>query len=229
MKLYGALLSPFVRKVAVMLGEKGLTYTPARSGPASTNPEFHRASPFAKVPAIDDDGFTLADSSAIVHYLEAQYPEPALIPAEARARGQAIWFDEFGDTILSASGRKIMFNRLVGPKLLGQPGNEAIALEGEAELPPLLDYLESVAPELGGPAEGGPAEGWLVGGMFSIADIAVASTLCTMTYVGHGPDAAKRPRTAAWHARVLARPSWQAVAEREAAQMSKLLPGYAAA
>lgn len=218
MKLYGALVSPFVRKVAVVLAEKGLTYTAARGGPGSTDPEFLSASPFAKIPAIEDDGFTLADSSAIVHYLEARYPEPALIPVEACARGQAIWFDEFTDTILSASGGKIMFNRLVGPKLLGQPGNEALALEGEAELPRLLDYIESVVPN----------EGWLMGGMFSIADIAVASALCTLAYVGHGRDAAKRPRTAAWHTRVVARPSWQGVAEREAALMSRLLPGHPA-
>ncbi len=213
MKLYGALFSPFVRKVAVVLAEKGLAYISARGG---ADPEFLSASPFAKIPAIEDDGFTLADSSAIVHYLEAKYPEPALIPDEPRARGQAIWFDEFADTILCASGSKIVFNRLVGPKLLGKTGNEALALEGEAELPRLLDYIESVV----------PGEGWLMGDTFSVADIAVASALFSLTYVGHGPDAANRPRTAAWHANVLARPAWQEVAAREAALMQRLLPGH---
>jgi len=219
MKLYGALLSPFVRKVAVALGEKGVDYTPARGGPGSTDPEFLAVSPFAKIPAIDDDGFTLADSSAIFHYIEAKYPEPALIPADAQARGQAIWFDEFGDTIFAASGLKILFNRVVGPRLLGKPGDEALALEGEAELPQIFEYIESVA----------PAEGWLLGDAFSIADITVASMLCTLVYVGHGPNAAAYPKTAAWHARVTARPSWQAVAEREAALMRKILPDLAPA
>lgn len=219
MKLYGALISPFVRKVAVVLAEKGVAYTPARGGPGSTDPEFLAVSPFAKIPAIDDEGFTLADSTAIVVYLDAKYPEPALIPAEAQARGMAMWFDEFADTIFGASGLKILFNRLVGPKLLGKLGDEAIALEGEAELPRILDYVESVA----------PAQGWFLGEEFSIADITIASMLTTLTYVGHGPDAATRLRTAAWHARVTARPAWQEVAEREAVLMKRLLPDYAAA
>ncbi|GEO00916.1 glutathione S-transferase [Novosphingobium sediminis] len=219
MKLYGGLLSPFVRKVAVVLGEKGVDYTPARGGPGSTDPEFLAASPFAKIPAIDDEGFTLADSSAIVHYLEAKYPDPALIPADPKSCGMAVWFDEFGDTIFAASGLKILFNRVVGPRLLGKPGNEALALEGEAELPRIFDYIESVVPD----------DGWLVEGGFSIADITIASMLCTLTYVGHGPNSHSYPRTAAWHARVTARPSWQAVAVKEASLMQRILPDLATA
>lgn len=219
MKMYGGLLSPFVRKVAVVLGEKGVDYTPARGGPGSTDPEFLAVSPFAKIPAIDDEGFTLSDSSAIVHYLEAKYPEPALIPADPKGCGMAVWFDEFGDTIFAASGLKILFNRVVGPRLLGKPGNEALALEGEAELPRIFAYIESVVPE----------DGWLIEGGFSIADITVASMLCTLTYVGHGPNAAAYPKTAAWHARVTSRPSWQAVAVKEAALMQRILPDLATA
>lgn len=219
MKLYGALLSPFVRKVAVVLGEKGLDYTPARGGPGVSDAEFLAVSPFAKIPAIDDDGFTLADSSAIVHYLEAKYPSPALIPTDPQGLGQAVWFDEFGDTIFAASGLKILFNRVVGPRFLGLPVNEALALEGEAELPRIFAYIESVAPD----------DGWLLGEAFTIADITVASMLCTLRYVGHGPDAAAYPRTAAWHARALARPSWRAVEAKEAAFMQRILPDLAIA
>jgi len=219
MKMYGALLSPFVRKVAVVLAEKGVDYTPARGGPGNTDAEFLAASPFAKIPAIDDDGFCLADSSAIVHYLEAKYPAPALIPTDPQALGRAVWFDEFGDTIFAASGLKILFNRVVGPRFLGQPGNEALALEGEAELPRIFDYIESVVPDAG----------WLLGERFSIADITVGSMLCTLRYVGHGANAARYPKTAAWHVRALARPSWRAVAEKEAALMQRILPDLATA
>ncbi len=219
MKLYGALLSPFVRKVAVVLAEKGVDYTPARGGPGNTDVEFLAVSPFAKIPAIDDEGFMLADSSAIVHYIEAKYPDPALIPADPQARGLAVWFDEFGDTIFAASGLKILFNRVVGPRFLGKPGDEALALEGEAELPRIFDYIESVAPD----------DGWLVAGGFSIADVTVASMLCTLRYVGHGPNAGAYPRTAAWHARAIARPSWQLVEAKEAALMQRILPDLVAA
>jgi hypothetical protein len=121
--------------------------------------------------------------------------------------------------LFAASGLKILFNRVVGPRFVGKPGNEALALEGEAELPPIFDYIESVA----------PAEGWLVEGGFSIADITVASMLCTLRYVGHGPNAASYPKTAAWHARALARPSWQAVEAKETALIQRILPDLAIA
>ena len=205
MKLYGALLSPFVRKVAVIATEKGVSWDLARGGPGSTDPEFLTASPLGKIPAIDDDGFTLADSSAIAFYLEAKYPDPCLLPADPQLRGKTVFWDEYADTVLGNSGLKILFNRLVGPKLLKVGGDEAIALQGEAELPRLLDWLETQV----------PAQGWLVGETFTLADIAIASIMRTLAYVGHGIDAGQRPVTAAWYDRVTARPAWAAVAERE--------------
>lgn len=205
MKLYGAMLSPFVRKVAVIATEKGISWDLERGGPGSTDPEFLAASPLGKIPAIDDEGFTLADSSAIAFYLDAKYPEPKLLPDDPQLRGKAVFWDEFADTVLGASGLKILFNRLVGPKLLKTGGDEAIALQGEAELPRWVDWLESEV----------PAKGWLLGDTFSLADIAVASTFRTLAYVGLGVNADIRPKTAAWYARVAERPAWSAVAEKE--------------
>jgi glutathione S-transferase len=211
MKVYGALLSPFVRKVCVAAAQKGIDYDLVAISPGCPDPDFAAASPFGKIPAIKDGDFTLADSSAIIAYLDAKYPANPLLPADPQARGRAVWFDEFADTIFATSGLKILFNRLVGPKLLKLPYDEAIALQGEAELPHILDYLESAA----------PAEGWLVG-HFTIGDIAVASMLRTLTYVGHGPDAANYPKTAAWYERVRQQPGWQAVALQEAPIAARL-------
>ena len=213
MKLFGALLSPFVRKVCVAAAEKGMACELVLSSPGNPDPDFAAASPFGKIPAMKDGDYTLADSTAIITYMEAKQPSPALLPAEARARGKAMWFDEFADTIYAASGLKILFNRLVAPRLLKLPYDEAIALQGEAELPRILDYLESVAPQ----------SGWLAG-EFTLGDISVASMLRSMAYVGHGPDAAKYPKTAAWYDRVAARPGWLAVAEQEAPTAERLMP-----
>ena len=211
MIVYGALLSPFVRKVIVAAAEKGMPCELARSNPGGEDPAFREASPFGKIPAMRDGEFTLADSSAILHYMEARQPDPALVPADAQARGKAVWFDEFADTILGATCVKILFNRLVGPKLLKRPFDVAVAEQGEAELPAILDYLESVV----------PAEGWLAG-PFSIGDIAVASMLKSLSYVAQATDAAQRPRTAAWFERVSARSGWQQVAGQEAIMAQKL-------
>lgn len=211
MKVYGALLSPFVRKVCIAAEEKGLAYELVVGSPGNPNPEFQEASPFGKIPALRDGDYTLADSSAIVAYFDAKQPSPPLLPAEARARGRAVWFDEYADTILGASGLKILFNRLVAPRILKLPFDEEVAKQGEAELPRSLDYLESAA----------PADGWLAG-EFSLGDIAVASMLKTLSYVGFGANAAKYPRTAAWYDRVAARPGWQKVATVEAKMAERM-------
>ncbi len=209
MKVFGFPLSPFVRKVHLVAAEKGIRVEALPANPRSPSPEFAAASPFRKIPALQDGDFSLADSTAIVTYLDALHPAPAMTPGDARAKGRAIWFEEFADTILSAAGGKVVFNRFVAPKVLGVPGDEDAAKAGEAELGPVYDYLETQA----------PTEGWLVG-EFSIADIAVASVLRTLRYVALEPDAARHPRVAAWYERVQARPAWQAVAAGEAKAMA---------
>lgn len=206
MKLYGALISPFVRKVALVATEKGIEYELVLMSPHSPNPDFAAASPFGKIPAIADGDFGLSDSTAIFTYLEAKQPGPRLLPVDPQLRGKAMWYDEFADTIFGAAALKILFNRLVGPKILKVGGDEAVASQGEAEIPAILDWLESVAPE----------QGWLVGEAFTIADISVASMLRTLAYVHPGLNAGLHPRASSWYARVAERPAWQTVANQEA-------------
>ena len=88
MILYGSSLSPFVRKVLAYAGEKEIELELQPTGFPNHSPEYLEASPFRKMPAFRDGDFTLADSSAIIHYLEAKFPEPALIPSEPKLRGQ---------------------------------------------------------------------------------------------------------------------------------------------
>src|SRR5215210_5497527 len=122
MILYGSTMSPFVRKVVAFAAEKGVALDLRPTALGDPDPGFAAASPFRKMPALVDDGYALADSSAICHYLEAKHPDPALIPAEASARGRTIWYDEFADTILFASGGAMFFNRIVAPRFLGREG-----------------------------------------------------------------------------------------------------------
>jgi glutathione S-transferase len=214
MKVFGFPLSPFVRKVHVIAAEKGIAIEMVLGKPGEPSEEFLAASPFRKIPALQDGDFRLADSTAIVTYFDALSPEPAIAPGTAQQRAKAIWFEEFADTVLISAGGKVLFNRFVGPKLLGMSGDEEVAQQGLKELAPLLDYLESQV----------PADGWLAGGEFSVGDVAVACMLRSMGYIGLEPDAATHPRTAAWYERVKARPSWQQVAALEAKVMERALP-----
>ena len=214
MFLYGSTLSPFVRKVMAFAAEKGIEIELRPTGFPDHDPDFCDASPFKKMPALVDGDYCLADSSAIIHYLEAKFPEPALIPAEARARGRTIWFDEFSDTILFACGAKMFFNRVVAPFFLRRPGDEVVAAAAERdELPPILDYLETVVPE---------GDGFLVGDRLTLADIAVASPFANLAHLDIVVDRARHPRTAAYVERILARPSFRQWVERETALLAKV-------
>ena len=125
MKLYGTGYSPYVRKVLVALAEKGQSAEHIPLFFHDPDPAFQAASPLGKIPALDDDGFLLADSSAILHYIEAKFPSPALVPTEAKALGRAIWFDKFGDTEMFPVIIVPFVERVVKPNLQGKPGDEA--------------------------------------------------------------------------------------------------------
>lgn len=213
MKVFGFPLSPFVRKVHVVAAEKGIAVEMVLSRPGVPDPAFIAASPFKKIPALQDGDFTLSDSTAIATYFDGVQPEPPIAPGNPQQRARAIWFEEFADTLLIAAGGKVLFNRFVGPTFMGVAGDEALAQQGITELAPLLDYLEGEA-----------AKGeWLAGGEFSIGDVAVACTLRSLGYVALEPDAASHPHTAAWYDRVKARPSWQKVAAQEQAVMDRVM------
>ena len=71
MIVYGSSLSPYVRKVLACATEKGIELEVRSSGVPNYTPEFLEASPFRKMPALRDGDYMLADSSAIIHYLDA--------------------------------------------------------------------------------------------------------------------------------------------------------------
>jgi glutathione S-transferase len=210
--LYGSTMSPFVRKVAAFAAEKGIDFELKATTLGDPDPAFRAASPFGKMPALIDGDYRLADSSAIIHYLEAKYPEPELIPADPELRGRTIWFDEFADTILFACGAKMFFNRIVAPRFLGRDGDLAVADAAERdELPPLLDYLEGVIPE----------SGYLVGDRLTLADIAVAGPFANFRHCNVEIDEARYPRLTRYVASILARPSFAPHVERETAYLER--------
>jgi glutathione S-transferase len=210
MIVYGSSLSPFVRKVLVFAAEKGIEVESKPLAPGVVDPDFIAASPFKKIPALRDGDFAIADSSAIIAYMDALKADPELIPSEPKARARTVWYDEFADTILFDCGRKMFFNRIVAPRFLKREGDTAAADTAEQqELPPILDYLESVVPE----------SGFLVEDRLTLADIAVASPFVNFRHLELGVG--DRPKLLAYVERILARPSFSHWADRETAFLAR--------
>ena len=213
MILYGSSLSPYVRKVLAFAGEKGIELDLRSTGFPDPTSDFLEASPFRKMPALRDGDYTLADSSAIVHYLDAKFIHPDLIPSDPKLLGKTIWFEEFADTTLVAAAAKIFFNRIVGPRFFGKPcDEEAVATAQLNDLPPILGYLETVVPD---------AHGYLVGDRLTLADLAVASPFANLRHTNTEVDVNRYPRTMAYVDRILARPSFSRWVERETAFLTR--------
>lgn len=199
MIVYGTGYSPYVRKVLVSLIEKGVSYEHKPVMFHAPDADFQAASPFGKIPALEDEGFRLADSSAILWYLERKHPSPALVPTDPKALGRAVWFDKFGDTELFGKLIVPFVERVLKPNMMKQATNEdAVTKALDKDLPPLFDYLEG---EVAGP--------YLVGDAFSIADISVVTGFYNFHLAEAQIDAARWPKLAAYVADTLARPSFK--------------------
>lgn len=211
-KIHGVSASPFVRKVLVAMTEKNLPYESVPVMPMAPTPEFKKISPLGKIPVYQDGDFFLPDSSCIVAYLEKVHPTPALMPSDPKQYGTALFFEEYADTRLMEAVAGAFFERVVKAMIMKQPPDEARVQKSVSELmPAALDYLEPLAPEGDG----------IVGGRFSVADIAIGSQLANWAHAGQSIDAAKYPRMAAYVERLHARPSFKTLIEQE----RKLLGG----
>lgn len=105
MKLIGSLTSPYVRKVRIVLGEKGIDHEFTNDPPFSPDTRVAQVNPLGKVPAlIMDDGYILFDSRVIVEYLDdLNGPESGrLIPAVGPQRLRVKRWEALADGIIDA-------------------------------------------------------------------------------------------------------------------------------
>jgi glutathione S-transferase len=85
-------ISPWVFSAYVTLKEKGMPFEVvelALDQKETRKPEYQRATLTAKVPALEHDGFWLAESAAVIEYLEEAYPSPSVFPADIKQRARA--------------------------------------------------------------------------------------------------------------------------------------------
>lgn len=198
LKLVGAALSPWVRRVMVVLEEKGIEYEHEAFFPFGDPPDdFKEKSPLALIPVLETEEGPLADSTAICTYLEARQPAPAVLPSDPYARGRSAWFSEYADALFKHEGT-IFFQKAVRGHLMKQePDEEAVDAAREA-VPPFLAYLDK---EL----EGRP---YLVGDTPYLGDITVASVLLNYLHAGERIDPGTHTNLSAFLDRMFERKSF---------------------
>jgi glutathione S-transferase len=100
-RLYDADRCPYCARVRIVLAEKGVEYETVPVDLDDRPAWIYEKNPLGRVPVWEEDSFVLPESVAIMEYLEESFPEPRLLPAEARARALArvriVRFDRLGD------------------------------------------------------------------------------------------------------------------------------------
>ncbi|MDE0951842.1 MAG: glutathione S-transferase family protein [Halioglobus sp.] len=195
--VYGGTVSPYVRKVRVALAYKGVEFEDVEQTPFGAPSEFRELSPLSKIPVWKEGDFVLPDSSVILSYIEQRYPEPPLLPADPQPRARALWFQEYGGSRLNDVTAGVFFERVVKPKVLNlDTDTKRVDRILEKGLPWALDYLTKCLGD----------DEYMVGGMFSLADIALTTSFVNLNLAGVNVDATCWPAYAAYLERIYALP-----------------------
>lgn len=165
MKLVGSYTSPYVRKISIVMLEKGITFEFVNDMPYEAQNKVTQYNPLGKVPAlVTDDGDVWFDSPIIVQYLELLNIAPALLPREPLASLKIRQIEALADGIMDAG--------LVSVREQARPPaqqSETELLRQREKITRSLDALEKYV-----------ADGTLNANELNIATIAVA---CAMSYL----------------------------------------------
>jgi glutathione S-transferase len=214
MKLYGAALSPFVRKTRVFMQHKGIDFEAVHVDPNNPPDDYAKINPLKRIPALEHDGRFLADSAVICQYLERIHPDSPLYPSDPYEYARCLWFEKFADYEVARDCTFAVFRNRIVMRLIGKECNEELVQKALAEkVPPLFEYLN------------GELEGreFLVGDQMSIADIALASQLVNFSHGGEKVCPDSYPNLAAHTARMHELTHFAKAIEKESGFVSKVL------
>lgn len=194
MKLVGSLTSPYVRKVRVILAERGIPYDFIEESAWNAGTTVPLYNPLNKVPALVlDDGDSLYDSAVISEYLDA-ISGGKLIASEALARAKVRRGEALGDGLADA-GIAVFLERK-------REGSRQDAAWISRQLDKVNAATNAIARELGG-------RPFLGGDQPNLADIACGCALFWLEF--RMPEIAWRdgnPRLKDWAERLEMRPSF---------------------
>lgn len=201
--LYHTHLSPFCRKIRMMLKEKGLDFELICENPWDRNLEFFALNPAGEVPVlIEEDSSAISGAYAIAEYLEERYPTVNLIgrsPTErAEVRRLIDWFDHKFDFEVT---QNILFEKVFKHYFQsGATPNSAAIRNGKNNMLYHLDYIGYLAGE----------RYFLAGDVPTLADLAAAAHLSALDYIGDVPWEYNKAAQG-WYALMKSRPSMRCI------------------
>ena len=200
-RLYHIAMSPYCRKVRLILAEKRIECELIEERYWERDPSFLRRNPAAKVPVLEIDGKIMSESAAICEYLEEKYPNPSLRPVDIHQRDEVRrlvgWFDDkFHRDVTS----KLVYER-VTKKIMGQgyPDSKNVK-DGAKKIKYHLDYIAWLLEQ----------RSWLAGDLMSLADFAAAAHLSALDYISD-VDWHRSKTLKDWYAKIKSRPAFRSI------------------
>lgn len=204
--LYHTHLSPFCRKIRMLLKEKGLEFELVCENPWDRNLEFFALNPAGEVPVlVEENGTVVSSAYAIAEYIEDTYPAITLLGTSAAERAEVRrlvdWFDHKFDYEVT---QNILFEKVFKHYMEnGVPDSSRLRI-GKNHMLYHLDYIGYLANE----------RYFLAGESLTLADLAAAAHLSALDYLGDVPWD-YNPAARNWYALMKSRPSMRCIlAER---------------
>ena len=204
--LYDCSTAPSPRRARILLAEKGVVHDTVqvdlRNG-EQLGPAYRLINPQCTVPALrTDDGLMLTDNAAIAAYLEARFPEPALMgvtPAERADIASWNWRIEFEGLLAIAEALRNSSLAMANRALLGPDNYPQIAELAQRGVARVQQLLVTLNRQLEG-------REFVAAERFSLADITAVVAVDFARVVKVKPGDA-HPHVLRWRERMAARPS----------------------
>ncbi|AZR92685.1 glutathione S-transferase [Bordetella trematum] len=199
LKIWGRLSSVNVQKVMWAVRELALPHTltevGGRFGGVDT-PEYTRMNPNQLVPVIDDGGFVLWESNAIVRYLAARYGSGTLSPADVCLRADADRWMDWQATEWQPAMRTAFLELIRKPEAERDPAAIADSLQA----------AERYALRLDAALKG---RDFISGTQFTMGDLVLGCA--AHRWLGLPAERPATPHLSAWYRRLMMRPAVQGV------------------
>lgn len=200
-RLYHSTLSPFCRKVRLVLAEKRVEVELVEERYWESPPDLKRRNPAGKLPVLRYRGNMLAESQAIVEYLDEAIPSPALMPTTALERHEVrrlcAWFD---DKFNAEVTRPILAERFWKKVLREGYPDSRIVKDGLRAIKDHIDYLSGLLEE----------RRWLAGHTMSLADFTAAAHFSCLDYISD-VDWDRSEVLRDWYATIKSRPAFRSI------------------
>ena len=200
--LYHLPLSPFSRKVRLVLAEKRLPFELRVEKPWERRPDYLELNPAGTVPTlVEENGLAIPDSGVICEYLDEAYPDTPILGHTLGERVEVRRLVSWLDGKFAAEVTRNLYGEKIVKRLSGAGHPDATALRmGFTNLRNHLLYLGWLA----------ETRKWLAGNALSLADFAAAAHLSALDFSGD-VDWTASEAVREWYARVKSRPSFRAI------------------